>query len=96
VPSFVGGVGIRSGSIVSKSSGREATSVGERASAGPISAMGQEEDEEGERLAGMPRKARSVIERMALFHQSSLTSHLIMRKECLQIAGGLYWCSGCV
>jgi hypothetical protein len=71
--------------------------VGERGCTRPVSAMEREDDDaEGEQLAGLPRKAGLVTERMARFHQSSSTSRLIRRKECLRIAGGLYRCSGCI
>jgi hypothetical protein len=74
-----GGVGTRLGSAVSKKSGREAMSAGERIGSGLVSAM-ERGDEEGEGvLWGIPRKAGSVTDWMARFHLSSSTNLLIMR-----------------
>ena len=74
-----GGVGLRLGSAVSKKSGREAMSAGERAASGLASAMERDEEEGEGVLAGIPRKAGLVMDWTALFHQSSSTNLLIMR-----------------
>jgi hypothetical protein len=54
-------------------------SAGERAITGLVSAMERGEEEDEGVLAGIPRKAGLVTDWMALFHESSSTSLLIMR-----------------
>jgi hypothetical protein len=62
-----------------KKSGREAMSVGERIGSGLVFATERGDEEDEGLLAGMPTKVGLVMERMALFHQSSSTNLLIMR-----------------
>ena len=74
-----GGVGTRLGSAVSKKSGREAMSAGERIGSELVSATERGDEEDDGVLRGIPRKAGLVTDWMARFHLSSSTNLLIMR-----------------